>query len=410
MAKRQSVSQTKIMPDSTLNTKIEVLYVIDHLGGGGAQEIVLQLCRNIDRERFIPSVLVLHSGGTYLQKLIALEVPVHILVPARKISLFPRLILRLLKFMQKRQFSIVHAFLPWSFALAIPVAKLMGLPVIHSVLSVRSQGPKWYYPLMASFQWMVSAYLGLEETELRQAGIKQQKIKMTEVLIDLEDAFNLPHDQDIKIPDVNLTKDDLVVLSAGRLHPDKGHDSAIRAWPCVLKKHPSAKLLIAGAGPEEGYLKNLVQELDLTESVFLVGYRQDLIRIFSRVDIFLRTSVNEGPNLVTFMAMAAQLPIIAFNTQVPKEYVVHDYTGWVIPFNENALGDAIIHLADDPNLRARLGMQARQSLKAYYNSSMVISYHQELYSAVNEKKPPELLPTMREQMWPCYNPFKPSVV
>jgi glycosyltransferase involved in cell wall biosynthesis len=315
-----------------------------------------------------------------------------------------------LKFIQKSQFDIVHVFLPGSFALAIPVAKLKRLPVVHSVLSVRSQGPRWYYPVMALYQWMVSAYLGLEETELSQAGIKQQKIKMTEVLIDLDDAFNLSHDQDIQIPDVNLNKDDLVVLSAGRLHPDKGHDSAIRAWPVVLKKHSSAKLLIAGTGTEENYLKTLVQELDLTGSVFLVGYRQDLIRIFSRADIFLRTSINEGPNLVTFMAMAARLPIIAYSTQVPKEYIIHDYTGWVIPFGEDALGDAIIHLVDDPNLRARLGMQARKSLKAYYNAATVISYHQELYLAVYGKKPPELLPTMRERMWPCYNPFKPSVV
>jgi glycosyltransferase involved in cell wall biosynthesis len=257
---------------------------------------------------------------------------------------------------------------------------------------------------------MVSDYLGLEETELRQVGITDRKIKMTEVLIDLSETCNLVHDQNMQIPNVDLNKSDLVVLSAGRLHPDKGHDYAIRAWTSVLHKYPSAKLLIAGTGTEEENLRNLIQKLNLSNSVFLLGYRQDLIRIFSRTDIFLRTSVNEGTNLVTFMAMSAQLPIIAFNTRVPKDYIVHDYTGWVIPLDEGALGDAIIRLADAPNLCSRLGRQARQSLQAYYNSATVISYHQELYSAVYEKKAPELLPTMREQMWPCYNPFKPSVV
>jgi glycosyltransferase involved in cell wall biosynthesis len=409
MLKEKVSSTNNPLADGIAGKKIRVLYIVDHLGRGGAQEIVFQLCKSIDRERFIPSVLVLYPGGAYLQKLMFLGVPIHFLIPSRNILLIPRLIFRLLNFLQKRDFDLVHIFLSGSFALAVPVAKLKGLPIVHSVLSVRSQPPNWYYLLMALYQSMVSVYLGLEETELRQVGIKYQKIKMTEVLIDLNETFNLVHDQNMQIPNVDLNKGDLVVLSAGRLHPDKGHDYAIRAWPSVLHEYPSAKLLIAGTGTEEGNLRNLIQKLNLSNSVFLVGYRQDLICIFSRTDIFLRTSVNEGTNLVTFMAMSAQLPIIAFSTRVPKDYVIHDYTGWVIPLDEGALGNAIIHLAGDPNLRDRLGMQARISLKAYYNSAMVISYHQELYSAIYKKKAPEFLPTMRERMWPCYNPFKPSV-
>jgi len=167
-------------------------------------------------------------------------------------------------------------------------------------------------------------------------------------------------------------------------------------------------LWIAGSGRQETRLRALVQELDLQNSVELLGYQDHLEQAFSMSDLFLRTSLNEGVNLVTLLAMAAGMPIIAFRTIVPKDYITHDYTGWTVPVDERSLADAIILLLDSPDLRKKLGSQAHTSMESYYDAERIVHYHERLYQAVYMRQSTDLLPSMRDQVWPVYNPFVES--
>jgi glycosyltransferase involved in cell wall biosynthesis len=297
----------------------------------------------------------------------------------------------------------VHTFLPGAFLVAVPISWLNRVKVVHSVLSVRSQPPGWYYPLMKLCQFMVNAFIVLEEKELNELGIPPSKITMSEVLLDFQKAYEVSRASQTTAKRNEM--DQFVVLSAGRLHPDKGHDFAICAWPAVIKEFPNAKLWIAGSGNEESRLQELISTLDLRTSVELLGYVNNLEEIYSKIDLFLRMTTNEGANLTTLLAMAASRPIIAFKTNVPKDYIYHDFTGWFVPINEAELAQAIIHLLSMPDLRERLGSQAFISLKLYYDLARVVRYHEDLYTAVCHGNQTGLLPTMKEQMWPIYNPF-----
>ncbi len=382
---------------------IRVLLVIDHLGGGGAQEIMFQLCKRLDRDAIETTVLSFHSEGLYLQKLQKLGVKVHVLLPERNGFLIALLFFRLLKFINKQSFDVVHTFLPGGLLLTAPIAWLNGIPIVHSVLSIRNQPPGWYFPLILIYQSLVSAYIVIQEEELEKQRVSRSKIKIAEVLMDFEDAYAVHASR--KVYRKETEKQGLVVLSAARLHPDKGHDYAVRAWPLVLARHPHARLWIAGSGPQEGLLRELVRELGLQKSVEFLGYQDYLEQVFSRSDLFLRTSTNEGVNLVTLLAMAAGMPVLAFRTSVPKDYLTHDYTGWTVPLDERSLAEAINHLLDSPDLRKRLGSQAHDSMKSYYDAERIVQYHEHLYQAVHNRQPADQLPSMKDQVWPLYNPF-----
>ncbi len=382
---------------------IRVLLVIDHLGGGGAQEIVFQLCRRLRRAAVEPSVVSFHSGGLYLQKLQDLGVKVHVLLPKRSPLLFPLLVYRLFRFVSGRDFDVMHTFLPGGLLLSAPVARLKGLPIVHSVLSIRNQPPAWYFPLMWAYQSIVAAYIVIQEEQLRRQGISQHKLKIAEVLMDFDQAYAVHAGRKAYRPEAG--EQGYIVLSAARLHPHKGHDIALRAWPRVLARHPRARLWIAGSGPDEARLRGLVHTLGLKESVEFLGYQEQLEQAFAQSDLFLRTSINEGINLVTLLAMAAGMPIIVIRTDVPKDYITHGYTGWTSALDEHNLAEAIVHLLDSAELRRSLGSQAHNSIQAYYDAERIVQFHGQLYRAVQQRQPAQLVPSMQEQVWPAYNPF-----
>jgi glycosyltransferase involved in cell wall biosynthesis len=392
------------------NTKvhkpIKVLIVVDSLAGGGAQELIYQLCSHLSRERIQFSVCALRSGGVYQEKIQALGVPVYVLSPTRNLIYLPLIMIKLFRLLRSQQYDVVHTFLEGSFVIGTPLAHMAKIPSIHSIMARKAQLPGWYFPLMAWWQQWVSAYLvGVDLEELIKAGVQENKIKLVEASIDLTEMLSVDHSAEQIISPFDLIDAYPVVLSAGRLHPDKGHEYAIRVWPYVLKDWPLARLLIVGEGKDGRRLRTLVEEFTLTESVLFTGYRGDLATLFKRADMFLRTSINEGVNMVTIQAMAASLPVIGFKVECRKDFVIHGISGWLVGLrDESALSQAIIKMSADRRLMGKLGQRARIGVKNYYDMTRMVTFYETLYGAVN-KRQLNTLSDMREVMWPIYNPF-----
>lgn len=102
-----------------------------------------------------------------------------------------------------------------------------------------------------------------------------------------------------------------VVITAGRLEFQKGQWHLIRAFKNVVKKIPNAKLLVLGQGAEEKYLRDLIDELDLKESVYLLGYKSNPYPYLSKADLFAFSSLFEGLGNILVECMACKLPIVS---------------------------------------------------------------------------------------------------
>ena len=97
------------------------------------------------------------------------------------------------------------------------------------------------------------------------------------------------HDPQYFLRQFNLTQERPIVVSVGRLAAVKGFEGLIRAWPGI-----DADLIIVGEGPERAKLERLVEQLDLRERVFLVGYRDDVAAIMTHSDLGVISSEREG--------------------------------------------------------------------------------------------------------------------
>jgi phosphatidylinositol alpha-1,6-mannosyltransferase len=166
-----------------------------------------------------------------------------------------------------------------------------------------------------------------------------------------------------------------VVITVGRLVPRKGQDTLLRAWPEVLRRHPTAVAVIVGEGYHGRQLRRLAEQLGVRDSVRFAGaVRDDLLPgYFAAADVYTlpcRTQLGgmlvEGLGLTTLEASAAGLPVVVGNSGGAADAVRDGVTGHIIDTSRAvpdagaaALAEALIGLLDDPDRAARMGDEGR---------------------------------------------------
>lgn len=140
-----------------------------------------------------------------------------------------------------------------------------------------------------------------------------------------------------------------VAVAAGRLAPWKGFACAIEAIG-LLNKHQSVKLLILGDGPLRGELQELIDRLDLNDSVELLGYVHNPLKYFANADLFILSSLVEGmPNVLVEAMMCGCTPVATDCPTGPRELLKDGAFGYLVPLQDApAMANGIKKALDKP--------------------------------------------------------------
>jgi CDP-glycerol glycerophosphotransferase len=141
--------------------------------------------------------------------------------------------------------------------------------------------------------------------------------------------LNIEHVLDTANERIDSASEKLIIENASplfiniaRLSVEKGHHQLIEAFALLLKKQPSAKLIILGEGPLKSSLYNLIVKSNLTENVFLLGHKSNPYPYLDKADCFVFSSKHEGQGLALIEALILQKPIIC--TDFPCAHDVLD--------------------------------------------------------------------------------------
>jgi glycosyltransferase involved in cell wall biosynthesis len=155
------------------------------------------------------------------------------------------------------------------------------------------------------------------------------------------------------------------LLVVGRLRIRKGVDVLLAAMPELLRRHPAARLLIAGDGEHRAALERAAAALALGEAVSFLG-RADAMRVrrlLRGAAALVVPSIYEGMPLVVLEAMEASVPVVASRVSGIPEVVEDGRTGWLVPPEEPAsLAVALAAALDDPAAASRRGAAGRRLL------------------------------------------------
>ena len=162
-----------------------------------------------------------------------------------------------------------------------------------------------------------------------------------------------------------------VILSAGRLVPAKGHETALRAFAEVVKSRP-AHFMILGEGPDQERLVGLTHTLKVAHLVDFAGFQINPFAYMARAAVFVLASSYEGLPNVLIQAMACGTPVVSTDCPSgPREILDGGKWGQLVPVaNWRALAAAILHTLDAPVDRDALTARA----SAYDGESSVDQY------------------------------------
>jgi glycosyltransferase involved in cell wall biosynthesis len=182
---------------------------------------------------------------------------------------------------------------------------------------------------------------------------------------------------------------DPVVLTGGRMIPDKGHWQLLRAFRTTLRQVPNARLVIAGKGPLEARLRQLAADLGIERRVVFPGYVKNLAPLMAAATVFVLPSRREGFPNALLEAVLLGAPSIASDCHSgPRELLSTNTStatldegiekaafGWLVPapsgidcpgaheplsVAERALAQAMTELLSDSGERARLALNASE--------------------------------------------------
>uniref|UniRef100_A0AAU2JM76 D-inositol 3-phosphate glycosyltransferase n=1 Tax=Streptomyces sp. NBC_00049 TaxID=2903617 RepID=A0AAU2JM76_9ACTN len=172
-----------------------------------------------------------------------------------------------------------------------------------------------------------------------------------------------------------------VVASVGRLAFEKGVDLLLDAWADAVPHHPDWVLRIYGAGVEEPALRAHCTSLGLDESVEWMGSTDDVLGALRGASVFAQASRAEGFPITLLEAMAAGLPVAAFDCAPGVREIVTDGEDGLLARlgNTMELAGHLDALMADRELRDRLGDTAFRSVQRY-SSAEITDRWEELFA------------------------------
>jgi glycosyltransferase involved in cell wall biosynthesis len=159
--------------------------------------------------------------------------------------------------------------------------------------------------------------------------------------------------------------------------------------PAILDKVPNASLWIAGHDPDSHgpSLQRLIEQLNLENSVRLVGFQKDVPRLLQAIDVLAFPSRFEGFGLVALEAMAAGKPVVASRVAPLTEIVVDGETGILAEANQPAaFGDAVSWLLTHPDEAKRMGLEGRRRARESFSAERMAQDTLNVYESVLQRQ------------------------
>lgn len=228
----------------------------------------------------------------------------------------------------------------------------------------RSLGSRllWSLPIEA-----IAAISNGVKDALVRSGVAAERIRVVPSGIDLS-PFEAPvaEDRNAARARLGVEPETVLALQAAALAPHKSQTDLLQAASRLRAEAPRLRVWIAGEGPLRRELEAEHAALALGTVVRFLGFREDVNDLLRAADFFVVSSYLEGMGTATLDAMASGLPVVATRVGGIPEIVEDGVSGILVPARDpRALAGAMLRLANDPGLRARLGEAGRVRVRDF---------------------------------------------
>lgn len=347
-----------------------ILILIDSLGPGGAEKVLYTFLQHWDKEKYAMTVVPITDKGVYTSKIrtikgIRISPIIH-----NSNSIFRTFLNRII-------YKLVYTYLPIAFVyrLFIPqnhdieIAFCEGFTTKLLSKSTNNHSKKiaWIHTDMVNNNWPLSKGIFRTIEEEKQAYTKFDTVIGVSNIVckGYRDLFSLSNISCIYNPigfllgennyknDSNCINEGNHLISIGRLVYDKGYDLLINAVADLIDENLRIDLIILGEGPRRNELEKIIKERNATNSIHLLGFKENPNYYLSQSDIFVSSSRYEGFSLAIAEAMIAGLPIVATNCAGPNELLDNGNYGMLVDCSVSGLKNGLKKIILNKELRSQ---------------------------------------------------------
>ena len=362
---------------------MRIAHLIDSLDWGGAQKLLVTFAEAARQQNISLTIILLEkdSGDApFTAELEKLDIRIVTFHAQRLIN--PFRFARLIRFLKREKFDIVHSHLNYANILAPIACALTGTPIVATLHNMRvSPNPSLRKRLerrvlktMARKIIVVGQQVAIARQHQfpgRTLHVVPNAVSPIPSLVESErlalrtELIGDPHRP--------------LLITVGRLTGQKGVSDLLTAFAHVCQAHPQAALLVVGDGRILPDLAQQIKESGLENSAWLLGGRSDVPRLLAASDLYVSASHWEGLPVAMLEAMSAGLPVAATRVgDVPV--VLTSQTGVAVPPKEPLqLAKAIIQLLDDRENLPIMGAAAREHVARHYDPSVWLAKLLDLY-------------------------------
>ena len=215
--------------------------------------------------------------------------------------------------------------------------------------------------------------------ELQRFGLNPQKIRVVPNALDVEN-FDVTSGRERP-----AQRESIKMGYLAQLLPRKGHKYVIDAVAKVREDFPDIKVEFAGQGPLEAELKAQISKLGLNDKIEFYGQvqRSNIPALLSEWDIGLMPSLSETFGHALIEPMCAGLAVIATPTGVAPDILKDGENALTVPFRDSeAIANAILRLIENPEMRIKMGQQARRTIIERFSLENVLDLTEKAYLRV----------------------------
>jgi glycosyltransferase involved in cell wall biosynthesis len=401
---REGPSEAADLPEAAISAESrpdprrnKILYVVGSLDVGGTERHLALLAPRLKRMGWEPAIYCLSRPGEQATEVrqagvqvISAPFPIvsgqgWIVTRALKLALST---LKLLWVMLTSRPQIAHFFLPVSYLLGAPSAIFARIPI--RIMSRRSLND--YQAAHPSFRTCelrlhkhVRAILGNARSIVREL-IEDEHCPADRVALIYNGIDTSPFAKRRE------PHDELVLITVANLIAYKGHAYLLAALGQIASALPPRWSLLC-VGRDDGIgvaLAQQARDVGIGDKVKFLGARTDIPALLAGADVgILAPHLNEGFSNSILEGMAAGLPMVVTDVGGNAEAVIDGVTGLVVPpRNADALGSAILKLAQDARLRQSMGEKGRKRVERYFTIDRCVANYARLYAGLLQRKSP----------------------
>ncbi len=363
--------------------RVNVLFAIGGMYIGGAEAVVANLCRHLDKDLFNASVYHIKGTGEIGSELLGEGFSVSGAPEVKTLLDLKYLRFRKLRrIIERDRIDIIHSHDVASLMDAGSCRLLSGnFRLVHTFHFGN-------YPHIGRGSYLLQKAFWRVPDRLVAVGVEQKA--------SIQKTFAMPSKRIIPIwngveenrPEVDPAFRDrfgsgtkVIIGSISTFTAQKGLDHLLDTARALKERSGDFVFVVAGDGPLRGELEEKTRRLGLQETVIFTGWVKNAsARLLPVFDIFYQPSLWEAMSVVVIEALAAGKPVVATRVGENMHVVQDGKSGFIVePRNTEQSVSALLKLVRDEGMRARFGLEGRRFFKSKCMVSHMVKKYEDLY-------------------------------